>query len=162
MHELDSMKLANQILESFAGRPKPSSATLALVPNTCEYEDAKFFEGKDWRDVDIESLKEHSDAVYGFAPEAFCYYLPGVMVASIKASNARLSVIDALIGSLDRSPNPDYWDEFFVARWPLLNEREVRAVQQWVLWLLEADPVYFESDALGRAMDTLDLLIKTK
>jgi hypothetical protein len=160
MHEFTQMKLKELIAAAFNKRQRPDKAVAELAPDTCEYQDAAIFNGKDWQDISVDLLRQHSDAVYGFSPEAFCYYLPGIMTACIQGGNVRLACVDALINSLNRSPNPDYWDDFFVKRWTLLSDDELGALQQWTLWLLEVDPAYFEEGGLDRVMDTLDLLLK--
>jgi hypothetical protein len=59
---------------------------------------------------------------------------------------------------LDRSPDPNSWDEFFIARWPLLTARECEATQAWILWLSSFDDGSYSEIALARAFDTLELL----
>jgi len=42
---------------------------------------------------------------------------------------------DSLIGLLDHSPEPDFWDDFFLPRCKLLTTAEIEAVAAWVCWL---------------------------
>lgn len=52
--------------------------------------------------------------IFWLAPEAFCYYLPGIFSAGIKENKPWLVVNQSLVDMLDRSPDPDAWDDFFL------------------------------------------------
>ena len=91
-------------------------------------------------------VERAADAVFWFSPAAFCYYLPGFMLAGIRENRTDSNAYDALIGMLDRSPEPDYWDEFFLPRWTALSVAEIEAVSAWVEWLADREP-----DLLDRA-----------
>lgn len=72
-----------------------------------------------------------------------------------------MNAYDSLIGCLDRSPEPDYWDDFFLPRWPPLSAEEIDAVAAWVRWLAIVQPNQVYGNVYERAHDTLNLL-KTK
>ena len=57
---------------------------------------------------------------------------------------------------LDRSPEPAYWDDFFVERWPLLSVEEIDAVALWMRWFVEPDTFY--PNTFERVQETLALL----
>jgi hypothetical protein len=67
---------------------------------------------------------------------------------------------DALLYTLDRSPEPAYWDDFFLPRWPLLSAQEIDAVSAWAAWVesVETDEVY--ANLYDRVQATLGLLRK--
>jgi hypothetical protein len=62
------------------------------------------------------------------------------------------------MGCLDRSPEPDYWDDFFLPRWPLLSLDEIDAVLAWVRWLEIVQPDEIYGNTYARVKDTLALL----
>jgi len=151
-------ELIDQIWRAFANRLKPTSVVPAGHPPTEIYSDAMFFASKTADELTSEALTQYFDAVAGFSPEAFCYFLPGILVATIRENRPDLIVAGAIIGQLDRSNMPSSWDDFFAQRWPLLNREECRAVQAWVVWLTECNPPVFDDNSLSRAFDTLELL----
>lgn len=105
-------------------------------------------------------LEKYFDAVIGFSPSAFCYFLPGILSAGIKEDRPNLLVNDTLVSMLDRGNSSASWDNFFAARWPMLSPQECEVVQRWILWLEQAVPPVIDEIALTRAFDTLDLLSK--
>lgn len=146
------------IAAAFADRPRPTIMTDSLQLSDVEYAEVMSFDGLAWRDVTFEQAQAQADAVFWFAPEAFCYYLPGLLAAGLKAGRTDTNAYDALIGMLDRSPEPDWWDDFFRPRWTLLGAAELDAVAGWVEWLQAVLPDAFHANSYQRALGTLDLL----
>jgi hypothetical protein len=150
------MNLIDFIEKSFTNRNQPDFVVNDPHPNTNEYIEAMHFQGKPWKSTDLEDWEKYSDAIYGFSPEAFCYYLPGIFCVGIKEECPNLLVNYSLLGMLDRSPDPTCWDNFFVERWVMLTEKECEAAQQWILWLSCFEP---PSDTrCTKAYETLELL----
>jgi hypothetical protein len=150
--------LPTQIAEAFRNREKPAAVVIADHPPTDEYEDAMAFENKTWQDVKCVDWDAHPSAVFGFSPDAFCYFLPGICVAGIKENRPDLLANNSLITTLDRGNAPSSWDEFFRSRWPSLSAKECEAVQGWILWLTQADPPVIPDAFLSRAYDTLTVI----
>jgi hypothetical protein len=146
------------IKKAFAHRNPPCVLTDSMQLTEGECADVMAFDGMDWRDVTVEQVERCADAVFWFSPEAFCYYLPGILAAGLKSRRSDLSAYDSLIGSLDRSPAPDHWDDFFLPRWPLLSGPEIDAVTAWVRWLEIVEPDQVFENTYQRTRDTLDLL----
>jgi len=127
-------------------------------PATGEYADALMFQGKNWKSVTCKDLETHIDAIYGFSPAAFCYFLPAIYSSGIRESRPDLLVNSALVQMLDRSNIPSSWNQFFIDRWATLNIKECAATHQWLMWLADLEP---DMDAeLSRAFDTVDLISK--
>jgi hypothetical protein len=143
---------------AFSGRDVPAILTDSMQLSDVEYEEVMSFEGMRWEDVTIDQVRDYSDAVFWFAPEAFCYYLPGFLAASSRADGLDANAFDALIGMLDRSPEPAYWDDFFAPRWTLLSAPELDAVVAWVDWFESVEPESFHDGTYDRARETLRLL----
>jgi hypothetical protein len=144
--------------EAFSARKRPEHVRDTTRPPDDIYADADAFAGMDWRDVTCAVLDKHYDAIYGFTPTAFCYFLPGIFSAGIRQSRPEMLVNQGLIMTLDRGNAPASWDEFFSARWPKLSPQECEATQRWILWLDEFDPPPIADAALSRAYDTMGLL----
>ena len=123
-----------------------------------EQGDVMAFAGKPWPEVTCQMVEDHSEAVFWFSPEAFCYYLPGLLSCGVAAGRPNLLAYDSILGMLDRSPEPAYWDDFFVARWPSLSVAECEACQCWLRWLESVGSAPPYENTYARALKTLDLL----
>ncbi len=153
------MEALSSIREAFAHRSLPMLVVRSDAPDTDEYDDARHFQGRTWESLTCAELDAHQDAMFGFSPEAFCYFLPGVLSAGIRENRPDLLVNTSLVMTLDRSNTPTSWDDFFAKRWPSLTAQECLAVQDWLLWLTEAHPHSVPESSLGRAFDTMQLLV---
>jgi len=147
-----------RIHAAFADLAPPATMTDSKQLSDYEYAEVMSFEGVPWQEVTFVQIADNSDAVFWFAPEAFCYYLPGFLAAGLKANRWDTNAYDSLIGMLDRSPEPDYWDDFFRPRWTLLSAAQIEAVAAWVNWLQVVQPEAYFGKTYDRALDTLTLL----
>jgi hypothetical protein len=152
------MNLLSFIEAAFSDRSAPSHVVNDNAPETDIYDDARTFAGKAWQEVTCDDWSSHPDAVHGFSPEAFCYFLPGIYCAGIRENRPNLLVNDSLVMTLDRANSAGSWDEFFVARWTLLRDVECEATQRWLLWISDFDPSPIADSCLSRAFDTIALL----
>lgn len=127
--------------------------------------DSLFFRNRDWRELTCADFSEYKDAVNGFTAEAFCYFLPGIMSASIRESSilnkshvlpirSILSVINSLDMMLFNYSVKDTWS---IKRFILLTPAECATVQEWLLWLAkqENDP-----DTYMKSYGNLEWLIR--
>lgn len=158
----DDKVLSGQALEliasAFAERAKPSILTDSKQLSDWEYEEVMSYEGLLWRDVTFEQVAKYPDAVFWFSPAAFCYYLPGILSAALKEDRRDSSAYDALMGVLDRSPEPAYWDDFFLPRFTLLTTAEIDAVSAWMHWFQAVEPDAYKPNTFERIQETLMLL----
>lgn len=146
------------IARAFADRAPPSVMTDSQQLSDLEYEEVMSFQGMRWQEVEFDQIEKNADAVFWFSPEAFCYYLPGLLAGGLKENRWDTNAYDALFGMLDRSPEPDYWDDFFLPRWTLLSVEEIEAVRSWVRWFESVQPEAFQSNTYERVEETLTLL----
>lgn len=153
-----SARALAQIGAAFADRSPPSVMTTSKQLSDVEYEEVMSFDGMSWQDVTFEQVRRYPDAVFWFAPEAFCYYLPGLMAAGLRENRTDSNAYDSLIGMLDRSPEPAYWDDFFLPRWTELTAAELDAVAAWVEWLESVEPHPVYENTYDRCRETLRLL----
>ncbi len=158
--KLDIEETLAFIAASFKHRELPKVVVDEEGRETDIYQDARIFTGKRWTEVTCAELQEYSAAIFGFSPEAFCYFLPGIYTAGLREERPDLLMSNAIVGGLNRGNAPDTWDEFFAKRWPQLSPDECEATQKWLLWLSESGQ--FEDIVLSRAFDTLELLRNQK
>lgn len=154
----EALQTLQLIRDAFADRAPPTILTSSKQLTDVEYAEVMSFDQLDWQAVRFDLIERCADAVFWFAPEAFCYYLPGFLCAGLQENRTDTNTYDALIGMLDRSPEPDYWDDFFLPRWTLLSVGEIDAVSAWARWLLSVDPSVAGGKIAQRVQDTLTLL----
>jgi hypothetical protein len=152
-----AMTIFQQIEAAFSGRDKPKSVVREDNPLTTEYEDALWFKDRDWHHVTWEGWEDHRDALFAFTPEAFAYYLPSVLSLSSTQPNRLFVPASCLLGILDRSPTPEYWDSILLTRLMGLKVTEYEALKAWLLLLTEHE-MNWNGVSLGRAFDTVSLL----
>jgi hypothetical protein len=157
-NESGAMNLLQTIKKAFSNRKPPILMTLPCHSDTDIYTDAQHFSGRRWEELKCNELEKYHAALFGFSGESFCYFLPGIMSASIIEDNPHLIMIDAIISELDRLPQTGMTDEELLTRWMRLSADECRATQEWIVWLsekLQDDG----QDPLLRAYEGLDILI---
>lgn len=156
------MTLLEHIQNAFAHRQAPNVLSDSRELTEDEQEEVVFFSGRNWSAISIADWEKFHEALYWFSPGAFCFYLPGIYCSTVESERPSLLVNFTLIQMLDRSPNPDWWDEFFVARWGRLTKEECAVSQEWILWLTSCPDNPFSDESLSRAFQTLELLSQAK
>jgi hypothetical protein len=80
------------IEEAFSHRRTPGLFLVSeqLAPHECA--DVLTFWGKPWSSVTGLQLEKHFEAIFWLTPEAFCYYLPGILSAGFRRITRRLSL----------------------------------------------------------------------
>lgn len=146
------------ISNAFSNRAPPLLLTDSMQLTDHEYAEVISFQGLSWQNVTFAQVERYPDVVFWFSPEAFCYYLPGILVAGLRENRWDTNAYDSLIDCLDRSPEPDYWDDFFLPRWPSLSAEEIDAVAAWVRWMTIVQPDDIHGNVYERVQDTLTLL----
>ncbi len=158
----DSATLAavalDRINAAFAERMSPSELTASMQLSDSEQAEVMSFEGLRWQDVTFDQVQRCADAVFWFSPEAFVYFLPGILAAGLREARSDANAYDSLVGMLDRSPEPEHWDDFFVPRWSSLSAGEIDGVAAWLDWLQGVEPDEVFTGTYRRARDTLALL----
>ncbi|GLH80853.1 hypothetical protein SSBR45G_57620 [Bradyrhizobium sp. SSBR45G] len=151
-----ALRLVRQIECAFAHREKPEVLINRPVP-VADDEDALWFAGRDWREITPRDWRDHSDAFFRFTPDAFRYYLQSILCLVAKNPDETLLVADALIDCLDRTPNPEWWDQFLLDRLCGLQMDEYDAISAWIAMLSESSKLY-DGDSLLRAYQTIHLM----
>ncbi|MDB6112373.1 MAG: hypothetical protein JWR69_4123 [Pedosphaera sp.] len=92
------MALKELIQEAFAGVPYPGDDNITRCPYNCSEcrRIADYFKGKEWAQQGTEELRKHHVALSLFTPEAFHYFLPAFMLASIDSYEKGDVIPDAI------------------------------------------------------------------
>ncbi len=154
-HDLADAIALDQIRRSFASREAPTEITDSKQLSDIEYEEVMSFSALSWSEVSFDQIERNADAIFWFSPDAFCYYLPGFLSVGLRDQRTDSNAYDALIGMLDRSPEPEYWDDFFAPRFSQLSRPELRALAAWVDWLESQLPDGFHPGTYERVRVTL-------
>ena len=162
MPKLDELSLPQRVRNAFCHRSRPIVISTSKELSKWEEADLKFIARFESEEVTADLWEKHFDTWSLFSPEAFCYYLPGICITSYIENQPDLIVVSNIIGTLDRTPNSDWWDEQFLERWPLLTVSECKAVQDWIWWLTTCSPSSHSEDSLMRALHTVELLINKR
>ncbi|MBN6151934.1 hypothetical protein JR065_16430 [Xanthomonas sp. AmX2] len=155
---MDSTGLLKGIEGAFGWRDSVPRLVVADAPKDEIYADVQSFSGLHWRELTAEKLRSSPDAIYGLAPEAFKYFLPGFLSVPVKVGSVDFLVCHSLVGMLNRGSDPALWDVFFLERWSGLTLAEYGISQDWLLWVSEVNSGNFEDVELSRAFDTIGLL----
>src|SRR5581483_5957611 len=155
-NDAPALRLVRRIERAFAHRGKPQVLINRSVPLDDD-EDALWFAGRDWREITAQDWNDHSDAFFRLAPDAFRYYLQSILCLVAKNPDESLLAADALVNCLDRTSNPEWWDQFLLDRLQGLEIDEYDAISGWIAMLSEKSRCYKE-DSLTRAYQTIHLL----
>lgn len=148
----------NKLHEAFGHRAKPVNLIRSKELSEDEIAGIHAVGKFKWDELPLEVLEKNFDAITLMSPEAFVYYLPGVILASIREGVSNSISAVALISMLDRTPSRELWDSYFHARWSLLRVSELNVVSEWILWIDNRGDFSLEELSLIRALENLDLL----
>ena len=164
------MGLDEVIEKAFADREMPAEVTNldCSTPIYVGLEDALWFSGRNWREITWNDWKGRSEALCYFNRDAITYWLPSVLLLSLQRPGERLisaSTFIKILGSLDWSPSPDHWTDYFRARFVGLRTEECEAIKEWLLFMSNLETYRNNinikpgpGDIFERAIETVDLL----
>jgi hypothetical protein len=92
------MTLKERIATAFADLTPPADEHITHCPYQC-FECtavAGFFKGKKWQDISVADARHYHGALNVFTPEAFQYFVPAFMSASIEAYNNHDIIPDSI------------------------------------------------------------------
>jgi hypothetical protein len=145
----DFMSLQELIESAFADVPYPGDNNITRCPYRCRpcQEVAEFFKGKTWRGNSVEDLRDHHIALSLFTPEAFQYFLPAFMLASLESNDQINLLPDAIRVHFEF--NIDHRDHFLI-RLNRFSEPQRNVIIQFLR--------HMESKGAGSAEDVIGLL----
>lgn len=143
------MPLQEDIRAAFADVPYPGDHNITRCPYHCRpcQEISDFFKGKTWEGHAVEDLRDHHIALSLFTPEAFHYFLPAFMLASLESYDKISLLPDAI--RFDFEFNLDHRDYF------LVRLTKFSAVQRKVIIEFLRN---MESKGAGSSEDAIGLL----
>src|SRR6266498_4179169 len=84
--ETDREQLVQQIENSFDNTQYPEDYRLVLNPEHYEADEIiEDFKGKHWKEITLELAYKHRLSLPLFTSQAFRFYLPGMIIASLQA-----------------------------------------------------------------------------
>jgi hypothetical protein len=129
-----------------------------------KYYNTYYFKNKDCWSITIEELEKNSDMAFGTNPEAYCYFLPGILSAAYREKYSGCSAIDSIIWHLQfndlKSNVKNYAETYYLERWSLLDISELVAVKKWLVWYFSANGI--SEDDFKVACETIDWLTARK
>jgi hypothetical protein len=143
------MSLRETIKEAFADVPYPGDKNITRCPYHCKpcEEISEYFKGKGWEGHSVEDLRDHHTALSLFTPEAFHYFLPAYMLASIESYDKTDILPDSIRFHFEF--NLDHRDHFLV-RLSKFSEAQRNAIVEFLR--------YMESKGAGSSEDAIALL----
>ncbi|SRR6266480_4434545 len=123
------MALIERIEAAFENVPRPRSD--AVVNPTYDDEGVTaVFSDKTWKDISIDQLRTHHDALSFFSPEAFHYFLPAFMVAELKDPVAAGQIGPSLLFHFSRPEQ--FWEPELKQRLALLTPEQKAVIEEFI------------------------------
>lgn len=158
---LNVSSIAVQISSAFGWRHRPNKKTDSTELTEDELISLNEIWKFNWSEIPDEVWECHSDALSWLSPLAFCYYLPGALTYVLH-KNGFDGFIASRIGIfLDRTPELDLWDDFFIDRWSELTLDELKAIEMWLQWFCDRTSI-FDEVSLIRMLLTIEILKENK
>jgi hypothetical protein len=137
--------LRKTIIAAFSASPYPGDEQICADQSAndpeCQ-EIAAAFRGKHWKDVSVEMVREHADALPLLTPAAFRYFLPAYMVASAEAYYDVDVASESVLSNLTPPAVRDGWQwDFFLERARQFDRAQRNAINSFlrVLRQIEVD-----------------------
>jgi len=155
---VDTDRLRQKLRNSFPLEPIPEHIEMRSVHASDSIEATEGFMEKAWDSISAALLKRHYDAFFYLTPEAYRYYLAGLLDAQLRGEDVGLA-IDAALDQLIRSPDYESWDASFCSRWMGFNVNQLETIKEICIWL--ADNGFFPTQdwERERISETLKILI---
>jgi len=125
-----------KILAGFDATPYPGDDALVTNQSGCDPESEEVFSdfrGKSWKEVPIEILRKHKEALPLLTPRAFRYYLPAYMIGCVDSFYDVDVVLDSVLFNLTPPEPRRGWEwNFFRERAEQFNEQERDAITSFL------------------------------
>ena len=151
---MSSENVIQSIRSAFAKVVYPGDSWIVSGSNDYEADEVhRNFVGRHWESFTRQELLDNYTALFFFTPQAFHYYLPAYLIASMD----QLCYGDALANATMYSLSPhegiheEMESQFFLERINLLDIHQFDATTDTIKYILETFPEYFFEDA-GRKL----------
>ena len=143
-----ALKIKEQVKSAFAEVPYPGDKNIVQGSSLEAKEIEKFFKGKRWEDITLESLKSNppmdpSAGLSFMTKEAFQYYLPAYLMITLDYKREADVIPEFTIRALCIPEIPERdrdWHQLRVANFTGPQRRAIKAVLEYVSELFEELP----------------------
>lgn len=141
-----------KILEAFGATPYPGDENLVVDQSGYDPECIEIvtaFTGKDWKDVSVEMLRKHKEALPLFTAAAFRYYLPAYMSGCADAYHDVDVALDSVLFNLAPPEPRSGWEwDFFWVRVQQFSELEREAIRSFLELMDEYERADWASEGM--------------
>jgi hypothetical protein len=121
-----------------------------------EIEAKNYFSQTTWRDIEPQELQKYWNTATLLTPQAFRYFLPGIIIKSIQENVFNL-FYDITLSPLDTGYGKKYLSERTISLWVILSDIQINLVIEWVFWLSNQSWFNFlNEDSILRIAKTLE------
>ena len=146
--------LADLINEAFSQASYPGDSML-VVNQSGKHPDYqavyKAFKGKHWRDISIDTLRYHYDDFFLMTSEAYRFYLPAYMRATILEYDQAENIPGSVVFSLTLPDSPGSDMDWFLLTMGGFSQEQKRVIAAFLSFLL----TYHKEDFPGNELDTV-------
>jgi hypothetical protein len=155
-------ELITCIKKVFSIHLRPNTVIIAGQELRGDYEDALWFQGRDWESIEWDDWQNYPDSLTFFHPEAFRYYLPSALILSVKHKDKWLWVADSLMMSLIDLHDDTPWRESVYKRFQVLNLSELQLLHDWCKLMTDAEGYGHSKEAWSQINQNAVSLIQNR
>jgi hypothetical protein len=139
-------KLISQIQEAFADAEYPGDDNLVTSSEYLANLQIEIdFGGKHWKDVTTNLILSHRLDLHRFTPEAFCFYLPAFLVASLGGEHSG-EIISHVFWSFDPQQCQGKASNEFSSRVKVLSSKQKAVVKAFVQYYRATEAIQLPVD----------------
>jgi hypothetical protein len=148
--------LADLIAETFGQARYPGGSNLVADqsgkhPDYQEVYDA--FRGKHWLDVDLDTLRYHYDDFFLMTSEAYRFYLPAYMRATVLEYDLADNIPGSVVFSLTLPDSPGTDMDWFLSTMSGFSQAQKRTIVEFLRFLIEYHNGDFPEDELAIVLE---------
>jgi hypothetical protein len=160
----DEIRIERLLESNFdLNRPKPFEKITDVCRNAADeeaIEEASPFLGKKWIDVTPEIWREHWCALTFLSDQAFGYFLPSLIKASLHDYPSTINAVDSCLCGMPRVSQYGEKNDHNLERWRQLSISQIQCVAEWISWLEKRH--IKDCSSLNLAKDSINQLLQVK
>jgi hypothetical protein len=138
-------EIAQEIESSFATNVYPGDDKLVINSQHYEADDVmQDFSGKSWKEINLELAYKHRLSFPLFTPEAFRYYLPGMLIAALQAptgsENNPSEILEFIFYSLIPLNDDNNETKRLFDTMSGLNSQQKASIRKFIWFFIETNP----------------------
>ncbi|MEP7285703.1 MAG: DUF6714 family protein [Chloroflexota bacterium] len=138
MSEMTDKKLLQDIEDAFSNLAYPGDDNIVYDNHDADpdvIDTRTDFRGKHWKELSIDIINDHRDDLSYLTSEAFCFYLPAFLIASISYPTELIDVLpDNLISRLTPRVEIPTSNAKFMAIVDILSPQQRKVVAAFLQW----------------------------